>query len=111
MNSITLTGTVSARGKVYESGSFYMIRFTLMTVEVMTTNKEIQWHNLVATNDLAREIWRDCDKGRGMVVSGRLTYRQVGFINNQPQYIPEICVEEFALLSSITVSEIQANDH
>ncbi|WP_040679644.1 single-stranded DNA-binding protein [Niabella aurantiaca] len=81
-----------------------MARFSIATNERYQNTKgekvtETQWHNLVAWGKLADIAARYLEKGREVMVEGKLVNRQYDDKNGQKKYTTEIQVQELLLLS------------
>lgn len=81
-----------------------MARFSIATNERYQNTKgervtETQWHNLIAWGKLADIAARYLEKGREVMVEGKLVNRQYEDKNGQRKYTTEIQVQELLLLS------------
>lgn len=62
--------------------------------------EDTQWHNLVAYGKIAEVMQKFVEKGKEIVVEGKLTYRNYEDKDGQKRYITEIKVEELVLTGS-----------
>jgi len=81
-----------------------MARFSIATNERYKNTKgekvtETQWHTLIAWGKLADIAGKYLEKGREVVVEGKLVNRQYEDKSGQKKYITEIQVQELLLLS------------
>lgn len=104
-NSILLIGNL---GKDPETrtleGGKALTRFSMATNEVYRNANgdkvtSTQWHNIVAFGKTAELIGSLFKKGKEVVVRGKLTYRSYKDKEGIERSIPEVVIDEFALLS------------
>lgn len=104
-NHITLIGNLGQDPelKTFDSGN-KVARFTLATDEVYRNKAgdkvtTTQWHNIVAWGKTGELLADLVSKGKKVAVMGRLTYRSFEDKNGQKRSVPEIVVDDFALMS------------
>ena len=105
-NKVHLVGNLGAdpEVKVLESGK-KLARFSVATSEYRRdaegkTAPEVQWHRLVAWGKLAEVAERFLKKGSGLVVEGRLSYRNYEDDKGTKRYFTEIVVNDLVLMPS-----------
>jgi single-strand DNA-binding protein len=103
-NKVHLVGNLGAdpEVKVLESGK-KLARFRLATTEYRRdaegkTAQEVQWHQLVAWGKLADVAERFLKKGSGLVVEGKLSYRNYEDAQGTKRYFTEIVVNDLVLM-------------
>ena len=104
---VQLIGNVGETPKVTElENGKKVCRFSLATNEVYMNNGEkkedTQWHNLVAWNKKADIVERFVEKGKGLIVSGKLTYSNYEDKNGIKVNYTEILVDEILFSSTKT---------
>lgn len=104
-NKVQLIGHVGQEPeiKIIEGGK-KLAKLTLATNEVYyNDNKEkitdTQWHNITAWGKTAEIIESFVNKGKEIMVEGKLTYRNWEDKNGEKRYATEIIVNELLLLS------------
>jgi single-strand DNA-binding protein len=104
-NKVQLIGHVGQEPeiKIIEGGK-KLAKLTLATNEVYyNDNKEkitdTQWHNITAWGKTAEIIESFVNKGKEIMVEGKLTYRNWEDKNGEKRYTTEIIVNELLLLS------------
>ncbi|HMQ60255.1 MAG TPA: single-stranded DNA-binding protein [Flavilitoribacter sp.] len=104
-NSILLIGNLGRdpETKTLESGRSFA-RFTMATSESYRNANgdkvtSTQWHNIVAWGKTAEVAGNLLKKGKEVAVRGKLTYRNYKDKEGIDRSIPEVVVDEFALLS------------
>ncbi len=104
-NKVQLIGYVGQEPeiKIIEGGK-KLAKLTLATNEVYyNDNKEkitdTQWHNLTAWGKTAEIIESFVNKGKEIMVEGKLTYRNWEDKNGDKRYSTEIIINELLLLS------------
>lgn len=104
-NKVQLIGHVGQEPeiKIIEGGK-KLAKLTLATNEVYyNENKEkitdTQWHNITAWGKTAEIIESFVNKGKEIMVEGKLTYRNWEDKNGEKRYATEIIVNELLLLS------------
>ncbi|MGJ7030044.1 single-stranded DNA-binding protein [Niabella hirudinis] len=104
-NKVQLIGHLGNAPEVKAmAGGTKMARFSIATNESYKNTKgekvtETQWHTLVAWGKLADIAGKYLEKGREVVVEGKLVNRQYEDKSGQKKYITEIQVQELLLLS------------
>jgi len=105
-NSITLIGNLGKDPELmqFENGRT-LAKFSLATNEVYRNSNgdkvtSTQWHNIVAWGKTAELLGTLLKKGKEVAVTGKLTYRSYQDKEGNNRYVPEIVIEDFALLSS-----------
>lgn len=104
-NSITLIGNLGKDPEVkqFENGKT-LIKFSLATNEVYRNGNgdkvtSTQWHNVIAWGKTAELLGNLLKKGKEVAITGKLTYRNYQDKEGTNRYIPEIVLDDFALLS------------
>ena len=103
-NSVQIIGHVGKAPEVRELGGGKMVaRFNVATNETYKnatgeTVKNTTWHSLVAWGNTAKYINDFVNKGREVVVEGKLTSRSYEDKNGEKRYVTEIVVNEVLLL-------------
>jgi single-strand DNA-binding protein len=104
-NKVQLIGYVGQEPeiKIIEGGK-KLAKLTLATNEIYyNDNKEkitdTQWHNLTAWGKTAEIIESFVNKGKEIMVEGKLTYRNWEDKNGDKRYSTEIIINELLLLS------------
>lgn len=104
-NKVQLIGHVGQEPeiKIIEGGK-KLAKLTLATNEVYyNENKEkvtdTQWHNITAWGKTAEIIESFVNKGKEIMVEGKLTYRNWEDKNGDKRFATEIIVNELLLLS------------
>ena len=105
-NSITLIGNLGKdpETKQLENGKT-VSKFSLATNEVYRNANgdkvtSTQWHNIVAWGKTAELSGNLLKKGKEVALTGKLTYRSYKDKEGVNRYIPEVIMEDFALMSS-----------
>ncbi|MFN2262085.1 MAG: single-stranded DNA-binding protein [Psychroflexus sp.] len=104
-NSVQLMGNVGQTPEVInlESGK-KLVKFSLATNEYYNNNEgekvtNTYWHNIVAWGKTAEIIEKYVDKGREIIVQGKLTPRSYEDKNGEKRYITEVNCNEVVLTS------------
>ncbi len=61
--------------------------------------EEVQWHTLVVWGNQNTTIEKKCQRGTKLMVEGKLTYRNYENAEGLKQYVTEIKVDSFMILS------------
>jgi len=61
--------------------------------------EEVQWHTLVVWGNQNNTIEKKCQRGTKLMVEGKLTYRNYENTDGIKQYVTEIKVDSFMVLS------------
>ncbi|MGJ1437440.1 single-stranded DNA-binding protein [Sphingobacterium multivorum] len=61
--------------------------------------EEVQWHTLVVWGKQNNTIEKKCQRGTKLMVEGKLTYRNYENADGVKQYVTEIKVDNFMVLS------------
>ncbi|WP_293887595.1 MULTISPECIES: single-stranded DNA-binding protein [unclassified Sphingobacterium] len=61
--------------------------------------EEVQWHTLVVWGNQNTTIEKKCQRGTKLMVEGKLTYRNYENAEGVKQYVTEIKVDSFMVLS------------
>ena len=61
--------------------------------------EEVQWHTLVIWGNQNNTIEKKCKRGTKLMVEGKLTYRNYENTDGLKQYVTEIKVDSFLILS------------
>ena len=82
-----------------------LAKFNMATNETYKNNQgekitETQWHNLIASNNIADITEKYVKKGQEIVIEGKLTSRSYEDKEGIKKYITEIIVNELVLLGS-----------
>ncbi|MDA3817001.1 MAG: single-stranded DNA-binding protein [Prolixibacteraceae bacterium] len=100
-NRVQLLGNLGIDPEIvkFESGK-KLAKFTVATNESYTDAKgnkttDTQWHNVVAWGKQADLVEQHLNKGNGVTLEGKLTYRQYEDKNKQKHYITEIVLNSF----------------
>ena|SRR3989304_3968767 len=103
-NRVQLIGNLGMDPEVKKfDGNRSMARFTIATTESYKNNEgkkvdETQWHNIVAWGNLATIAEKYLNKGREVVVEGKLVHRSYDDKDGNKKYITEIVANEILLL-------------
>lgn len=103
-NKVQLIGNLGKDPEVtnFENGKT-KVKFSLATTEVYYDAKgnkteDTQWHHVVAWNGTAKRIEQFLTKGSGVVVNGKIMYRDYDDKNGNKRYVTEILCHEFILM-------------
>lgn len=112
-NSVTLIGNLGKDPelKQFENGRT-LAKFSLATNEVYRNSNgdkvtSTQWHNIVAWGKTAELLGTLLKKGKEVAVTGKLTYRSYQDKEGNNRYIPEVVIEDFALLSAAEKAQVE----
>ena len=94
-NKVQLIGNVGIDPEVKDINGTKMARFTLATNESYTNKagekiQQTQWHNTVAWGKKAELIERFVQKGKELVLEGKLTSRSYETAEGDKRYVTEI---------------------
>ena len=103
-NKVQLIGNLGADPEVreFESGK------TVVTMSLATTesyrnkngdySKEVQWHKVIAWNNLAKSIGKYLKKGNEVVIDGKLNHRTYEGNDGKQRKITEVVANDFIIL-------------
>ncbi len=104
-NKVQLIGNLGNTPEIkdLESGS-KLAKFTMATNEVYKNQKgekvtETQWHNIIAWGRTAELIEQLLDKGKQVMIEGKLTSRSYDDKDGNKRYITEVVANEFLLMT------------
>jgi single-strand DNA-binding protein len=105
-NKVQLIGNLGNKPEIItlDSGK-KLAKFSIATNETYKNAQgekvtETQWHNLVAWNKTAEIAEKYLEKGREIVIEGKLTSRSYDDANGVKKYITEVVVNEFLMLGN-----------
>ena len=105
-NKVQLIGNLGNKPEIItlDSGK-KLAKFSIPTNETYKNAQgekvtETQWHNLVAWNKTAEIAEKYLEKGREIVIEGKLTSRSYDDANGVKKYITEVVVNEFLMLGN-----------
>ena len=105
-NKVQLIGNLgnNPEVKVFDGGN-KLAKFTMATNETYTNNKgekvtDTQWHNIIAWGKTAELMEQLLEKGKQVLVEGKLTNRTYDDKEGNKRYITEIVANEFMLLGA-----------
>ena len=104
-NKVTLIGRTGKEDEIVNLENGILSKDSLATTNYYTNAKgekveETQWHNLVAYGKTAEIMQKYVEKGKEIIVEGKILYRSYEGNDGQKRYITEIRVEEIVLLGS-----------
>ena len=104
-NKVTLIGRTGKEVEVITLENGVVARVSLATSDFYTNAKgekveETQWHNLVAYGKTADIMQKYVEKGKEIIVEGKIMYRSYDGNDGQKKYTTDIRVEEIVLLGS-----------
>jgi single-strand DNA-binding protein len=104
-NKVQLIGNLGAAPEIkkMESGTT-LVKFTLATNSSYKNQKgekvdETQWHNIIAWGKTAELMEQLLDKGKQVLVEGKLTSRSYDDKEGNKKYITEVVAHEFLVMS------------
>ena len=102
-NRVQLIGNLGMDPEVvtFESGN-KLAKFTLATNSTYKnqkgeTQKEVQWHSVVAWGHQADYAEKQLKKGNQIAIEGRLVYRSYEDKNGNKKYVSEIVLNNFLM--------------
>lgn len=105
-NKVQLIGNLGNKPEIInlDSGK-KLAKFSIATNETYKNAQgekitETQWHNCVAWNNIAEIASKYLDKGKEVVLEGKLTNRSYETKEGEKRYITEIIVNELILLGN-----------
>ncbi len=104
-NKVQLIGNLGSNPEVKAlDGGNKIAKFTMATNEVYHNKKgekvtETQWHNIVAWGKTADLVEQLLEKGKQVLVQGKLTNRSYEDKEGNKRYITEIVAQDFLLLT------------
>lgn len=105
-NKVQLIGILGAKPEIKNTDSGKKLaRFSLATNEVYRNAsgeklKDTQWHNVVAWGKVAEIAEKHLDRGKEVVVEGKLVSRSYTDKGGVKKYVTEVQVNELLLLGS-----------
>lgn len=104
-NKVTLIGRTGKEVEVVNLETGIVAKVSLATSDFYTNSKgekveETQWHNLVAYGKTADIMQKYLEKGKEIVVEGKIVYRSYDGSDGQKRYVTDIRVEELILLGN-----------
>ncbi len=110
-NRVMLIGHLgqSPETKHFENGNS-LSKFSIATNESYKNDKgeyvtETQWHNLVLWGNLAKTAEKYLDKGKEVIVEGKLQTRNYTDKEGVKRYVTEVQVSDLVLMSPKTATE------
>ena len=104
-NKVQLIGNLGNTPEIkdLESGS-KLAKFTMATNEIYKNQKgekvtETQWHNIIAWGKTAELVEQLLDKGKQVMIEGKLTSRSYDDKDGNKRYITEVVANEFLLIT------------
>ena len=104
-NKVQLIGNLGMNPEIKElDGGRKVAKFTLATNEVYKNQKgekvqDTQWHNIVAWGKTASLMEELLNKGKEVLVEGKLTNRSWDDKEGNKRYITEIVTSDFLILT------------
>ena len=104
-NKVQLIGNLGMNPEVKElEGGRKVAKFTLATNEYYNNKKgkkvqETQWHNIVAWGKTAELMEQLLDKGKEVMIEGKLTNRTWDDKDGNKRYITEVVANDFLLMT------------
>ena len=104
-NKVQLIGNLGMNPEVKElEGGRKVAKFTLATNEYYNNKKgekvqETQWHNIVAWGKTAELMEQLLDKGKEVMLEGKLTNRTWDDKDGNKRYITEVVANDFLLMT------------
>lgn len=103
-NSVQLIGHLGTKPEIFtfDNGN-KKASFTLATNESYKNSKgekveNTEWHNIVVFNGLVKVVEEYLDKGKEIMIEGKLTHRSYQDKDNNKKYITEIVVNDLLML-------------
>lgn len=110
-NYVQLVGHLGRKPEIksFESGNS-VAKFSLATSDFFVNKagektQDTQWHNIVAWGKLAQFSENELDKGREVILKGRISYRNYEDKNGFKRTFTEIIAEEIELVSKSVIAE------
>jgi len=103
-NKVQLVGNLGANPEMKTlDGNKRMARFTLATNDVYKNDKgelvkDTTWHNIVAWGKTAELVENHLEKGKQVIVEGRISNRNYTDKDGIKRYVSEIIINELLLL-------------
>ncbi|MCO5247813.1 MAG: single-stranded DNA-binding protein [Chitinophagales bacterium] len=111
-NYVQLTGNLGRNPEIinFENGRS-LAKFSMATSENYLNKagekvQETQWHNVVAWGDLVKTVEEQLEKGKEVVIKGKIAYREYENKNGGKRYITEIVAKEIELVKRPSTTEI-----
>jgi single-strand DNA-binding protein len=104
-NKVQLIGNLGMNPELKElEGGRKVAKFTLATNEYYNNKKgekvqETQWHNIVAWGKTAELMEQLLDKGKEVMIEGKLTNRTWDDKDGNKRYITEVVANDFLLMT------------
>jgi single-strand DNA-binding protein len=105
-NKVQLIGNLGNNPEVILlDGGNKLAKFTMATNESYTNNKgekvtDTQWHNIVAWGKTAELMEQLLEKGKQVMIEGKLTSRSYDDKEGNKRYITEVVAKEFMVLGA-----------
>lgn len=105
MNKATLCGNIGSDPRITEHRGAKCAQFTLATTEQAYTlqngtqvPERTEWHNITAWGGLATLVERYLDKGKQVLIEGKIHYSRFMAKDNTERFFTEIVAESIVLL-------------
>lgn len=90
LNKVILQGRVGAKPIVREVSERKVAQFSLATTDGYGENQHTEWHNIVAWTPVAELVEKYVDKGRELLIEGRIRTRKYTNSAGEDRAITEI---------------------
>ncbi len=90
LNKVFLQGRVGQKPRVQEINDRKVAQFSLATSYGSGDDQQTEWHNIVAWSPVAELIEKYVDKGRELLIEGRIRTRRYTSSDNVERSITEV---------------------